>query len=59
VKVSRLTTERCGGIRWSRRGVDGDCIGEIASREECALECVIVWGACDLDPAQCQLAGRL
>jgi hypothetical protein len=56
VKVAGLTTERCGGVRRSRCGVDGDCVGEVAGREECALERVVVRSACDLDPVQCQPA---
>jgi hypothetical protein len=56
VKVAWLTAQRCRGVRRSRCGVNSDRVGEVAGREECALKRVVVRGACDLDPDQCQPA---
>jgi hypothetical protein len=55
VEVTGLAGQRGGGVRGRRRGVDGDCIGEVASCEEGAFEDVVGGGACDLDAAGCQL----
>lgn len=60
VVVAGLAEERGrGGVRWRGRGVDGYGVGEVAGREEGALEDVLARGTCDFDAGNCQLPSQL
>ena len=56
MEVARLAGEGCGGVRWGGRGVNRNGVGEVAGREKGALKHVVVWGACNFDAIDCQLA---
>jgi hypothetical protein len=55
VVVARLAEDRCGGVRWSGRGVDGYGVSEVAGREEGALEDILARGTRYFDAELCQL----
>jgi hypothetical protein len=58
VVVARLTEDGCGGVRWSGRGVDGYGVGEVAGREEGALEDILARGTRYFNAELCQLIPR-
>ena len=47
--IARLAVNRGGRVRWCRRGIDGDGVGEVAGREEGAFEDILAGSACDLN----------
>lgn len=52
--IAWLAESRGGWVRRGRRGVDGYGVGNVASREESALEDILAGSACYLDAAACQ-----
>lgn len=58
VVVARLAEDGGGGVRRGRGGVDGYGVGEVASREEGALEDVLARGTCYLDAGVRQLMSQ-
>lgn len=58
VVVAGLAEDSGGGVRWRGRSVDGYGVGEVAGREEGALEDVLARGTCDFDAGNRQLPSQ-
>lgn len=58
VIVAGLAEDGGRGVRWSGRGVDGYSMGEVAGREEGALEDVLARGTCYFDAGNYQLLSQ-
>jgi hypothetical protein len=54
VVVAGLAESRGGGVRWGRRGIDGNGMGNVTGSEESALEDILAGSTCDLDAVACQ-----